>query len=307
MTLLFYALAVVLASRLPGRPDARLAAAGIAALNPLVYWHQIFGANDVVFVAMLLGAVLLLPGRPPPRGGRSPRARVRDQAARVAVRPVPAAVGVRRAHAARARRARAVEAARGAGRGGRRGVPASSWLPVAALDFRAFWSDIVAYNVGLPGADNYPLGGTPGFGVANFLIYAGRVASLRDYFPFSVFYVLLVPLGVLLARAQVHYPRVEWALVTGTAALVASLYFSRVVHPNYLVAAAILLPVAVVACGRHAAHRARARCCSSRVAVEIVENGLFRTVPGSRRRPRATRRTAGPASRPRSRRGRGPT
>ena len=46
-------------------------------------------------------------------------------------------------------------------------------LPVAALDPRAFWDDIVVYNVGLPGGDNYPLGGTPGFGFANFLIYFG--------------------------------------------------------------------------------------------------------------------------------------
>ncbi len=60
VTLLFYALAVVLAARLPARPDARLAAAGVAALNPLVYWPQVFGANDVVFVAMILGVVLLL-------------------------------------------------------------------------------------------------------------------------------------------------------------------------------------------------------------------------------------------------------
>ena len=83
--------------------------------------------------------------------------------------------------------------------------------PVAALDFRAFWGDIVVYNVGLPGGDNYPLGGTPGFGFANFLIYFGRVASLRDYFPFSVFYALLIPLGLLLVRSQLRSGRVEWA------------------------------------------------------------------------------------------------
>ena len=149
-------------------------------------------------------------------------------------------------------------------------------LPVAALDLRAFWGDIVAYNVGLPGADNYPLGGTPGFGFANFLIYFGRVTSLRDYFPFSVFYLLLIPLGLLLVRSQLRDGRAEWALATGTAALLASLYFSRVVHPNYLVPVAVLLPVAVLAC-RRGAHVALVPLLLLAVAVEAVEGGVFRT------------------------------
>ena len=59
VTLLFYALVIALAARFPTSVEGRLCAAGIAALNPLVYWHQIFGANDLVFVAMVLGAVLL--------------------------------------------------------------------------------------------------------------------------------------------------------------------------------------------------------------------------------------------------------
>jgi hypothetical protein len=53
--------------------------------------------------------------------------------------------------------------------------------PIAALDFRAFWGDIVRYNAGLPGGDNYPLGGTPGLGFANFLVYFGAVGSLREH------------------------------------------------------------------------------------------------------------------------------
>ena len=58
------------------------------------------------------------------------------------------------------------------------------------------------YNVGLPGGDNYPLGGTPGFGFANFLIGYGGIKSLKDYFPFGVFYLLLVPLGSCFSLAS---------------------------------------------------------------------------------------------------------
>jgi len=274
VTLLFYGAVALLASRLPEGAPARLAAAGVAALNPLVYWHQIFGANDLVFVAMVLGAVLLArrerrvaaaallglacatkqlawPYAPflllALSGARSWRDLVAGVSCRRLLAPLAAAAG----------------------------VFAVVVLPVAALDFRAFWSDIVAYNVGLPG-DNYPLGGTPGFGFANFLIYFGRVSSLRDYFPFSVFYLLLVPLGLLLLRSQLRSGRAEWALATGSVALVASVYFSRVAHPNYLMAAAVLLPVAVLACRRDA-DIAVAPLLLLAVAVEVAESALFRT------------------------------
>ena len=182
----------------PARTRRRLAAAGVAALNPLVYWHQIFGANDLVFVAMLLGAVLWpRAGEAGARGGRAPRAwpappsswpgPSRPSCWSRCAGPAAFATSLAPGALAAPRSGRLAAAARR--------VPGWSSLPVAALDFRAFWGDIVVYNVGLPGADNYPLGGTPGFGFANFLIYFGRVADLRDYVPFSVFYLLLVPAG----------------------------------------------------------------------------------------------------------------
>jgi hypothetical protein len=148
--------------------------------------------------------------------------------------------------------------------------------PVAALDLRAFWGDIVVYNVGLPGGDNYPFGGTPGFGFANYLLYFGRVADLREYFPFSIFYALLVPLGVLLLRAQLRDGHPEWALATGSTALVASLYFSRVVHPNYLIPVAVVLPLAVLA-RRRGADVALAPLLLLALAVEVAEGASFRT------------------------------
>jgi hypothetical protein len=274
VTILFWAAAILLASRLPSSPDTRLAAAAAVAVNPLVYWQQAFGANDVVFVAMLLGVVLLArQERRTAAGALLGLACATKQLAWPYAPFLLLALSDARALRELLRRpawqrlARPLAAAAA--------VFLAVVLPVAALDLRAFWSDIVAYNVGLPGADNYPLGGTPGFGFANLLVYFGRVASLRDYFPFSVFYVLLVPLGVLLARVQAHSERPEWALATGSAALVASVYFSRVVHPNYLIPAAVLLPVAVLAVRRHPA-LAIAPPMLFLAAVEIVESELFR-------------------------------
>ena len=274
-TLLFYLLSVLLAARLPAGDDARLAAAGVAALNPLVYWHQIFGANDVVFVAMLLAAVLL---------ARAER--------RVAA---GALLGLACATKQLAWPfAPFLLAALAGARAFRDWASASTWrrlapplgaaaavfllvvAPIALLDLHAFWADVFVYNAGLKGGDNYPIGGTPGFGAANFLVYFGCVRDLRDYFPFSVFFPLLAALGLLLLRAQMRDGRPEWALATGSTALLATLYFSRVVHPNYLIAAALSLPLAVLAT-RRGAELALAPLLLLALAVEVVENAVLRT------------------------------
>ncbi len=274
VTLLFYALVIALATRFPASPEGRLCAAGIAAFHPLVYWHQIFGANDLVLVALLLGAVLLARERRPIASGLllGLACATKQLAWPFAPFLLVALGGARSfrdlAGGAFWRRLLAPAAAAAV-------VFAAVVLPVAALDFRAFWGDIVVYNVGLPGGDNYPLGGTPGFGFANYLLYFGRVVHLRDYFPFTVFYALLVPLGLLLLRAQLRDGHPEWALATGSAALVASLYFSRVVHPNYLIPLAVVLPLAVLA-RRRGADVALAPLLLLSLAVEIAEAAPFR-------------------------------
>ncbi len=274
VTLLFYALAVGLAARLPEGAPGRLSAAAVAALNPLVYWHQIFGANDMVLVALLLAAVVLACGKRPLGSGAVLGLACATKQLAWPFAPFLllslAEAGslrdlARRESLVRLRGPLLAAAA----------VFAVVVLPVAALDFRAFYADIVAYNVGLPGADNYPIGGTPGFGFANFLIYFGGVASLRDYFPFGLFYVLLVPLGLVLAHRQLREGTPEAALFTGTVALLASLYLSRVVHPNYLVPAAILLPLAFLA-ARREADAALVPLALLALAVEFVEGGGFR-------------------------------
>ncbi len=274
VTLLFYALVVVLAALLPRAEDARLAAAGLAALNPLVYWHQIFGANDLVFVALILVAVLAArQGRLVLTGAVLGLACATKQLAwPFAPFLLIAVSGARgwRALLAPATWRRLVGPVAAAAV-----VFLAIVVPVAAIDFEAFWGDIVAYNVGLPG-DNYPLGGTPGFGFANYLIYFGYVESLGDHVSFSAFYAFLIPLGLLLAHRQMREGGAEMALVTGSVALVAAVYFSRVVHPNYLIPAAVLLPVGVLA-RRRRADLALVPLLLFALAVEIAEGQVFRT------------------------------
>ncbi len=64
--------------------------------------------------------------------------------------------------------------------------------------------------------------------------------------------------------------------MTGSAALVASLYFSRVVHPNYLIPVAVLLPLPLLA-RRRRADLALVPLLLLALAVEIAEQQLFRT------------------------------
>ena len=276
VTTLAFLLAALLATRLVAGEERRLAAAGLVAVNPLVYWQQAFGAHDVLFVVLLIAAVLVAnAGRPLAAGALLGLACATKQLA------WPFAPFLL-AHLSGARSFREL---------GERGClrrvarPAAAALlvfvavvgPIAARDFGKFYGDIVAYNVGLPGGDNYPLGGTPGFGFANFVVYFGLVASLEDPFPFTIFYALLVPFGLLLLREQLENGSAAFALVTGSAALLASLYFSRVVHANYLVAAAILLPLGVLATGRRA-DTAAVPLLLLWLAAAAVERGFLRLV-----------------------------
>ncbi len=277
VTLIAYVLAAFAATRLVATPLARIAAAAVVLVNPLVYWHQIFGANDVLVVALVLLATLLAVRQRTLGAGA-----VLGLACATKQLAWPFAPFLL-VHLAGARSFADLASRDGLRRLLRPALVALAVFvvvvaPVALLDLRRFWGDIVAYNVGLPGADNYPLGGTPGFGFANLLIYRGAVTSLRDYFPFGVFYVLLVPLGLLLVRRQMDDGSAPAALVTGSAALLASLYFSRVVHPNYLVIPAILLPLGLLASGgRWSWDVAVLPLLLLGVAVETADHEVLRT------------------------------
>jgi hypothetical protein len=276
VTLLAFAGAGILAFRLASSPSLGLAAAAAVWVSPLVYWQQIFGANDLLVAALLLGAVhLSRASRPAEAAAVLGLACATKQLAwpfapfLLASLSGARSLGDLVSAPARGRLFRAA------------GIAAAVFLivvaPVAALDFRAFWGDVIRYNAGLPGGDNYPLGGTPGLGFANFLVYFGAVANLRDYVPLGGLYLLLVPIGVWLLREQLRRGGAADALVTGSAALVLSLYVSRVMHPNYLILAAVLLPAAVAGGAVLATDALIGGLALLAAGVEIAEAEVFAT------------------------------
>ncbi|HET9316070.1 MAG TPA: glycosyltransferase 87 family protein, partial [Vicinamibacteria bacterium] len=275
VTLAAFVLTAVLAFHF-GRGGARgLAAAGIVLVNPLVWWHQVFGANDIMVAGLLLGAALAAD-----RGRRSWAGALLGVACATKQLAWPYApfLAIHLLGATSFRDLARLETWRSAARPllAAAAVFLAIVVPVLALDPRAFWGDIVAYNIGLAGGDAYPLGGTPGFGLANLLIYFGAVGSLKDHVSFAPFYLLLIPLGLLMLRRQMRERDAAMPLVLGSVALVASLYFSRVVHPNYLVLAAILLPLGCLARGRDAL-LAVGPLSLLAVAVEYAQNEVLRT------------------------------
>ncbi len=270
ITLLCWAGAAAAAARLVGGNARGLAAAALVLLNPLVYWHQTFGANDLLPALLLLLALLATEARGPVAGGAllglacatkqlawpyapfllvymAGAPAVRGSFARGLARPLLAAGAVFVAVVA----------------------------PLASRDPRAFWADIVGYNLGLGEADRYPFGGTPGFGLANFVIYFGGVRSLRDDFPLGLAWLAVLPLLAWLLRWQVREGGPGPALVAGSAALLATLYVSRIVHPNYLVLVAILLPIGTLLGVRRPAHTCVVPLLLLLTAVEVAEHGLL--------------------------------
>ncbi len=237
-------LAIFAGTRLFEDSTRRLVVAAILGLNPLIYWHQAFGANDMVFVALLLSSVVAGQYR---RMGWAGALLGFACATKQLAWPFAPFLLVHWSGVGSFR-----EFARGQTWSRLRrplyaglSVFAAVVVPVALLNPGAFWNDIVSYNAGVTG-DPYPLGGTPGFGIGNLILYFGGVGSLRDAFPFHIFYLLLAPWGALLVRAQIRRGGLGVALTAGSVSLLAVVYFSRVAHANYLIAVAVFLPIGVL-------------------------------------------------------------
>ena len=220
-----------------------------------------------------------------------------------------------RASLARPRRPALARAARG-----RSAVAAAVFaavvLPVAALDFRAFWARHRRLQRRPARRRQLPAGRHARLRLRELphLLRRGRQPA-RPRARSRPSTCCSIPLGLLLAARQLRERRAAGALLAGGAALLASLYFSRVVHPNYLILAATLLPVALLMRARRPRRRrGRCRCCcwrsrwrwrrarcparlggrgggaASRARARAV------AVAGAARRARPDARSAGPAA-----------
>ncbi len=100
-------------------------------------------------------------------------------------------------------------------------------LPFLIWDFSSFKEDVLNWDA------TYPLGGTPGFGFANLLLYVGY--SKSDYFPFKYLQIIIgLPLLYFLLKKQLKNNTINFMLVNYGILSLALLYFSRFLHDNYI-------------------------------------------------------------------------
>jgi hypothetical protein len=117
--------------------------------------------------------------------------------------------------------------------------------PFLLWDARSFWADTVAFMGGGTTEHPYPFSGTPGLGLANVLLYAGAVESLRAPYGFGAWQLMLAG-PLLLAAAAALLRRPDWRLLLGAGTVLCGLfvYASRVLHVNYL---GLLFPLLAIA------------------------------------------------------------
>ncbi len=120
-------------------------------------------------------------------------------------------------------------------------------LPFVLWDPAAFFDDTVAFNTGASEV-SYPLGGTPGYGGANWVNIFGLAESRYHYFPFWFFQLVVVlPALALLLRWQKKENTPSRAVAAFSLFLMVFLYCSRIFHINYLGPVFFLVAVAVLA------------------------------------------------------------
>ena len=188
--LLLYLLPFFWIPRWTADPERRVLLAAFWGLNPFLVPHLIEGRNDVVpLVAMLGAAHLMLSGR---ARGAALFLGAACAAKQFAFLMIPFFVIYL---------GRSEDGWAGAVRAGvRRAAPLL--LPVAlfVLPFflwnpGAFVDDTWLFNTGLSEV-SYPLGGTPGYGLANLINVFGLVESRYHYFPFGLFQIpLMIAVG----------------------------------------------------------------------------------------------------------------
>lgn len=227
--LALFAVPFFFVTRWSGDGDRKLVLAALWGLNPFLVPHVIEGRNDVVVAVLLVGAVhFLFLRRTVPSALLLGLACATKQ---FAILLVPFWV---------------VYAGRKEGgwwgivrRGAVTALPALVpmvlfVLPFVLWDGPAFFDDTWAFNVGLSEV-SYPIGGTPGYGLANLVNVFHLAPSRYHYFPFWIFHLFVtLPVGIVLVRWLRRKPTVASTAVSFALFLFVFLFFSRIFHHNYL-------------------------------------------------------------------------
>lgn len=110
-------------------------------------------------------------------------------------------------------------------------VLAATFVPFLAMDFAAFWDDVVAYNAG-GAAWSYPVSG---MGFSAILRAVGVIAYPQQDFPFAAFQLAAaLPLAAWSLRWLHRDPDVATMLAGYSLTLLAFLFFGRYFHGNHL-------------------------------------------------------------------------
>lgn len=223
-----YAASVLLAATVVRAPAARIALAGIVALDPWLLPFVAEGRNDHFVLAFFFGGlVLMLRGRPTSAAFLFAVAAASKLHAGVFL-PFLALYVVARARPSTTRAAAELL--------WRTFWPAGAFLaivfvPFLVNDLAAFWDDVVAYNAG-GAAWSYPISGV---GFSALLLRLGVIDFPQQEFPFAAFQLAAaVPLAVWWGIRLWREPTPAVLLMGYGVTLLAFLFFGRYFHGNYL-------------------------------------------------------------------------
>lgn len=108
------------------------------------------------------------------------------------------------------------------------------FLPFLVWDFKGFISSVILYPSGKTNP-TYPIGGTPGIGFGNVVLFLQKVKSIYSYFPFWIFQIMSILLVVpLLINIQLRKNTLDILILNFAVISLVIFFFSRYFHINHL-------------------------------------------------------------------------
>jgi len=222
LSLLALALALWCVHGLLERADYRAIAFLAIGLNPFFTPHFIHGIEDIIFLAMLLLALLLLT-----------RQQVLASVVVMAltVTSKQTAVFVLPFYALHLYQVGALERQFGRIVFAFAGIVLLALAPFLLWDAASFYADVYAYPAGTL-ATSYPI---KGFGLSLYLVQQGVIPGTDVYFPFWILQaIFLGPLFLLLLHAQLRRPGLGQVLLNYGVLLWGFWFFSRFFNDSYI-------------------------------------------------------------------------